>query len=226
MEKPLTNFSTEYPKVVTIVIVAITLLLALWAAIPSIWPDTFPRLHSFKIDTDPENMLSAREPIRVFHNMKKKEMSLYDMVVVGIVNDRHPQGVFNPASLNKVYEITEFAKTLTWPDPDNPGQKQGVIEAEILAPSTVDNIEQDAPGSVRFEWLMPSSPKTQSEAVTVGKKAARISLFNGNNLLIPDLNLIAHNNWIILKIISISFTSTIIRKNNSYFFHSLNFFPQ
>lgn len=179
MEKPLTHFSTEHPKALTIVIVAITLMLALWATIPSIWPDTFPRLHSFKIDTDPENMLSVREPIRVFHNMKKKEMSLYDMVVVGIVNDRHPQGVFNPASLNKVYEITEFAKTLTWPDPDNPEQKQGVIEAEILAPSTVDNIEQDAPGSVRFEWLMPSSPKTQSEAVTVGKKAARISLFNG-----------------------------------------------
>ena len=38
------------------------------------------------IDTDPENMLSAEEPVRLFHNAMKREFTLYDIVVVGVVN--------------------------------------------------------------------------------------------------------------------------------------------
>ncbi len=48
-----------------------------------------------------------------------------------------------------------------------------------MAPSTVDNIEQDSPGSIKFEWLMPAPPETESEAKSVRTKASRISLLNG-----------------------------------------------
>ena len=50
----------------------------------------------------------------------KRAFSLYDMVVVGVVNETHPNGVFNPETLGKVHELTEFAKTLRWPDDSSP----------------------------------------------------------------------------------------------------------
>ena len=179
MEKGITRFATDYSKTVITVITALTLVLGLGAALPSVLPQTFPFLNALKIDTDPENMLPASEPARVFHNSKKQEMALHDMVVVGVVNPVHPQGVFNPDTLKRVYELTAFAKTLRWPDPDNPGRKVGVITPDIIAPSTVDSIEQDTPGTVRFEWLMPNPPASQAEAGAVRRRAARISMLNG-----------------------------------------------
>ena len=47
----------------------------------------------------------------------------------------------------------------------------GVIEPDIIAPSTVDNIEQGGLGAVRFEWLMPEPPATQEEAEAVRDRA-------------------------------------------------------
>jgi predicted RND superfamily exporter protein len=158
--------------------VLVTLCLALVAGLPTIWPSTFSALNPLKVDTDPENMLPADEPVRVFHDEMKEEMSLHDMVVLGVVNENHPDGVFNPESLRKIYDLTEFAKTLRWPEEEN----AGVIEIDILAPSTVDNIEQAGPGAVRFEWLMQSPPTTAEEARAVREKAERIPFLNGTLL--------------------------------------------
>jgi len=158
--------------------VVITVCLALVAGLPTIWPSTFSALNPLNVDTDPENMLPADEPVRVFHDEMKEEMSLHDMVVLGVVNEAHPDGVFNPESLRKIFDLTEFAKTLRWPEEDN----AGVIEIDILAPSTVDNIEQAGPGAVRFEWLMQSPPTTAEEARAVREKAERIPFLNGTLL--------------------------------------------
>lgn len=92
-------------KSVTIVMVVATLVLGV--LIPLI-----------KVDTDPETMLSAEEPVRLFHDQTKRHFDLSDIVVVGIVNNKDPNGVFNPASLAMTYKLTEFAKTLRWPDED------------------------------------------------------------------------------------------------------------
>jgi len=179
MGKSATIFVTSYPKSITIIIGIITLILVLLAGLPSIWPDTFKMLNHLKVDTDPENMLPANEPVRIFHNEKKKEMALHDIVVVGVVNYVHPKGVFNPESLKNVYELTEYAKTLRWPDPEKQGNYAGVIEIDIIAPSTVDNIEQETPGTVSFEWLMSRLPKSQSEAEDIRNKAKKIPVLNG-----------------------------------------------
>jgi aspartate--ammonia ligase len=63
---------------------------ALLAALPSVWPAAFPRLHGVQVDTDPENMLPATEPVRAFNSEMKSEFALYDMLVVGVVNGRAP----------------------------------------------------------------------------------------------------------------------------------------
>ena len=180
----MTQGAVDHPKVVVAMTVLISLAFILVAGAPSLWPDALPFLNTVKVDTDPENMLREDEPVRVFHDRMKKEFSLYDMVVVGVVNEEHPEGVFNPSSLAKIYELTEFAKGLRWPGKDEAEAQEGVVAADIIAPSTVDNIEQAGLGTVTFEWLMPVPPKTQAEAEAVRDKAQRIPFLNGT--LISD----------------------------------------
>ncbi len=163
----ITKFAIGHPVAVTVIMVAFTVGLA--ALIPLI-----------RVDTDPENMLAGDEPARVFHNKVKRDFALYDMVVLGVVNEKDPNGVFNAESLGKIYELTEFAKSeLRWPDKNDPNRMVGVVEAELLAPSTVDYIGQGGPGTVRFEWLMKTPPKDDAEALAIRDKALSNPLLKG-----------------------------------------------
>jgi len=173
------EFAVRRPKTVTAFMVLMTLAFIALAGAPSVWPKALPFLSPVHVDTDPENMLPADEPVRAFHDRMKKTLSLYDMVVVGVVNDSDPHGVFNPDSLRRIHALTEFAKTLRWPDPDRPGEWEGVVAVDVIAPSTVDNIEQGGPGEVRFGWLMPEPPTTEAEALAVRDKARHIPFLNG-----------------------------------------------
>ncbi|MEN6427843.1 MAG: MMPL family transporter [Phycisphaerales bacterium] len=158
LKRKIVEFSLDHYKLVTWVMVIFTLVCT--AFIPLI-----------KVDTDPENMLSEHEAVRVFHEQTKKDFILNDIVVVGIVNNKDPNGVFNPHSLQRIYELTQYAKTLQWPNPDDPNEIIGVVEVDLLAPSMVDHISQDGPGVIRFEWLMPEPPKTAAEAIAIRDKA-------------------------------------------------------
>jgi len=160
------DYSIRHYKVVTAVMVLFTL--GLGAFIPLI-----------KVDTDPENMLAEDEPVRVFHDKTKEEFTLYDMVVVGIINEKDPNGVFNPGSLQRIYELTEFSKTLRWPSEDDPNKEVGVVEVDLLAPSTVDWIGQGGPGVVKFEWLMQKPPQTDAEALQIRDRAMSNPLLKG-----------------------------------------------
>ncbi len=166
LKQKITEYSLSHYKRVTIIMVVLTLLLG--AMIPLI-----------KVDTDPENMLSADEPVRLFHNQTKEKFFLSDIVVLGIVNNKDPNGVFNPASLARIYELTEFAKTLRWPDAEDPNKQAGVIEVDLLAPSTVDHIGQGEPGVVTFDWLMPKPPATNAQALEIRDKAMSNPLLKG-----------------------------------------------
>jgi hypothetical protein len=172
------KLSTQKHKTVTAVMVAATILVAALAVGGTLVPALSDWLNPIRVDTDPENMLAYDEPVRVFHREMKDRLALHDMVVVGIVNEQHEQGVFNPLSLRKVYEITEYARTFTWPEPtaDDPNHTQGVIQADLIAPSAVDNIIPGQ-GMVRFEWLMPQPPATQAQAAAIRDHAMRIPMF-------------------------------------------------
>ena len=140
-----------------------------------------------KVDTDPENMLAEDEPVRLFHTAQKKEFALYDMVVVGVVNEQHAHGVFNPDSLRKIYELAEYAKTLRWPSAQDPNTEEGVIEVDIIAPSTTDNITQGGLGMVRFEWLMAQPPETQAAALQIRDHAQRIPFLDTSSVSIEEI---------------------------------------
>ncbi|AKJ63583.1 efflux RND transporter permease subunit [Kiritimatiella glycovorans] len=177
------RFCTRHPRAVTLLMVKLALLLALLAALPTLWPEQFTGLAPLKVDTDPENMLPKDAEVRVYHDRMKETMSLNDMVVVGVVNEQDPDGVFNPDSLRRVYELTEYAKGLRWPAGDATNETVGVVPIDIIAPSTVDNIEQgEQPGVVRFEWLMQEPPATREEARAIRERAQDIPFLNGTLL--------------------------------------------
>ena len=72
-------FSIRHPR--TIMAAVIVLVLGLGSQIPRI-----------VIDTDPENMLPADQASRVFHNQVKRDFTLYDIIVVGVVNEKDQAG--------------------------------------------------------------------------------------------------------------------------------------
>ena len=120
----ITEYSLAHPRRVTVFMLAGVAVVLLMAVLPSlrlidalpVWvrqaSERLDFLPAVTVDTDPENMLPADEPVRVFHREMKKRLSLNDIVVVGVVNEQHKEGVFNPESLRKIYELTEFAKGL------------------------------------------------------------------------------------------------------------------
>ncbi len=151
----LTKISVKYPKTT----ILISLLIAIICLIQ------FPKI---KVDTDPENMLSEKEFVRVFHHQMKKEFDVYDFIVVGVVNDEHPNGVFTVKTLNRIYELTEEIKKI-----------DGVKKREIISPSTKDNIRQGGPGTVIFEWLMAGPIESKEEALRIKNQAQDNPMYRG-----------------------------------------------
>ena len=182
LSESVTRAAMDWPRAIAGGMLALCLAIGLLAALPSIWPETFSALNGVKVDTDPENMLSHDEAVRVFHNDMKKVFSLNDIVVLGVVNETDPNGVFNPESLKKIYDLTQYALTLRGEAIGVEDPQAGVIRADVIAPSTVDNIEQGGPGVVRFEWLMSSPPATEADALAVRDKARRIPFLDGTLL--------------------------------------------
>lgn len=184
----LSEIAVKRPKKIMWLAAMLSIFFILGVAAPSLFPKQVSILPPLTVDTDPENMLSADEPVRIFHNERKKEYSLYDMIVVGVINKKDPNGVFNPQSLKNIYDLGEYARKITWEDKD--GQQEGVISTEIISPSNVDNIEQAGLGTVRFEWLMKEPPKTKEDALGIYKKAANLPFLN-NTLVSGDGKAIA-----------------------------------
>jgi hypothetical protein len=173
------RFGLDRPRVLTTIMLALALLLAGAAALPSLWPYQFSFLHPLKVDTDPENMLAEDEPVRVFHDRMKEAFNLKDMMVVGVINEEDEHGVFNPRSLHRVYSLTRFAETRRWPDPDPNKDMAGVVLSDLIAPSVVDNVKQGSLGEVQFEWLMPQPPLTEEAARKVLRDARDLPFLDG-----------------------------------------------
>lgn len=94
MKLVLTNISLKYPKLIIVAIVAIVFGFLV----------QFPKV---QFDNDPENMLSSQEPVRIFHHEVKQAYALYDFVIVGVVNEVNPAGVFNVDTLGRLHRLTQ-----------------------------------------------------------------------------------------------------------------------
>jgi len=137
MRKGLTEFSIRHPWIVIGLAVLITAFFAF--QIPDI-----------KIDTDPQNMLEADEPTRLFHSYTKSEFNLYDFIAVGVIKE---PTAFTADQLNRIYDITAEIENI-----------DGVITEDIMAPSTVDDIKQGPGGVLIIEPLMGGHVDTDADA--------------------------------------------------------------
>ncbi|MBN2588427.1 MAG: MMPL family transporter [Sedimentisphaerales bacterium] len=166
LKQRVTDYSIRHYKLITIIMAVFTLVLG-------------SLITRIKVDTDPENMLSDEEVVRIFHNHTKKTFNLSDLVVVGVVNNKDPNGIYNQSSLTKIFELAQFAGKLQWENPEDPNKQIGVIDVDLMAPSTVDHISQGGPGTVVFEYLMNKPPQTQEQALEIKQKALSNPILEG-----------------------------------------------
>lgn len=118
-----------------------------------------------QIDTDPENMLPVDQVDRVFHNEVEGRFTLHDAIVVGVVNEDHPSGVFNVETLSALHSLSNSILEL-----------EGVIAPDLMSLSQTDNITQEGPGTIRFEWMMKDAPVTEQQALLIQDHVSRLPL--------------------------------------------------
>lgn len=152
MKHSIIRIATGRPRAVYAVIV---LLVAITGAL----------MARIQVDTDPENMLPAEQSERVFHNAVEERFTYHDAIVIGIVNENHPNGIYNVESLTALHSLTQSILAL-----------EGVITPDLASLATVDNIDQEGPGTIRFEWMMRDAPVTQEQALEIRDKVNRLPL--------------------------------------------------
>jgi len=152
MKQSVIHLATERPKIVyAVVLLFVVVMGALMSRI--------------QIDTDPENMLPADQSDRVFHNAVEQRFTYSDAIVVGIVNENHPNGIYNVASLTALHSLSKSILAL-----------DGVITPDLASLAEVDNIDQEGPGMIRFEWMMRDAPLTEALAIEIRDKVDRLPL--------------------------------------------------
>jgi len=131
----------------------------------------FPRI---SVDTDPENMLPHEHPVRVLHEEIKHRFGLSDMVVLGIVNEQHDQGIYNARSLWKLSQLSAAALAM-----------EGVIDDDLMSLAESDNITQGKNGEIAFNWMMRTAPVDDEAAQLIAQWVERLPLLN-NTLVSAD----------------------------------------
>ena len=82
--------------------------------LPLISPDAAKYLNTLEIDVDPQKTLPADEPNRLYNAIQKEKFLLHDLVVVGITNDTHANGVFNVKSLQNIRGNSLYPKNIPY----------------------------------------------------------------------------------------------------------------
>lgn len=148
----LADFPRRRPRVVYALVLLLTVL-------------TGALITQIRIDTDPENMLPADQPDRLFHNLVEQRFTLHDAIVVGMVNETHPDGIYNVESLTALHALSRRILAL-----------DGVVSPDLMSLAVSDNISQEGPGTIRFEWMMRDAPVTAQQALEIRDKVARLPL--------------------------------------------------
>jgi predicted RND superfamily exporter protein len=152
MKHTVIHVATERPRTVYAVIVLLSVIMGLL-------------MTRIQIDTDPENMLPVDQADRVFHNLVEERFTYTDAIVVGVVNEDHPNGIYNVDSLAALHSLSKSILGL-----------DGVIAPDLASLSEVDNIDQEGPGTIRFEWMMRDAPVTEQQAADIRSKVNRLPL--------------------------------------------------
>ena len=174
----LSDFAIKLPRFFVWFPVALSFLMMALVLAPTLSPPVAKYLHPLSIDADPENMLFYDDPVRIFDREQKEIFSIYDLIVIGVVNQKDGDGIFNAKSLQNIHDLTNFAKNIQWQNAE--GDMEGVISVDLIAPSNVDNIEQGGPGTVKFDWLMEGAPTSDTDVLAIRNRAQNQPLLDGS----------------------------------------------
>ena len=140
MKHRIISLSAERPRSVF----ALTALVAVVATVA---------LFRIQVDTDPENMLPADQPDRVFHDEVEETFALHDAIVVGLVNETNPNGIYNPDSLGRLHALSARILGI-----------EGVISPDLMSLAASDNITQTETGVALRQASSSSRPSTRIES--------------------------------------------------------------
>ena len=104
------------------------------------------------VDTDPENMLEADQPDRVFYDRVKEDFGIYDLIVVGITDE---SGIFRTQTLRRLARIAAGIVAI-----------EGVVADDVMSLSTTDDVSSAA-GALRVDRIMAEPPETDAEVERV-----------------------------------------------------------
>ncbi|MDP8050857.1 MMPL family transporter [Pasteurella atlantica] len=164
MKKKILQFSINHPKKVFWITGLITLLSLLM-------------MFRINVDTDPENMLPHSHPARILHDEVKQRFGLADMLVVGIVNDKDRNGIYNPNSLSNLKKLSDAVMTL-----------DGVVVEDVMSLPVSDNISQiqkEGAKAISFHYLMETPPSEQAQADQIRQWVDRLPMLQ-NTLVSGD----------------------------------------
>ncbi len=164
MKNILIKFSIENPKKVFLITGLITLLSLL-------------AMFRISVDTDPENMLPHSHPARVLHDKVKQQFGLSDMLVVGVVNEKDDEGIYNPKTLANLKMLS-----------DKIMQLDGVIVDDVMSLPISDNItqiEKEGNKAISFHWMMEVPPENQAQATQIRNWVFRLPMLQ-NTLVSGD----------------------------------------
>ena len=104
------------------------------------------------VDADPENMLEADQPDRVFYDQIKKDFGIHDLIVVGVVDEKD---VFRPESLAGIVRATSKILKI-----------EGVIIEDVISPSTSNNVKSSG-GLLDIRPVLREEPRTPEAAASI-----------------------------------------------------------
>ena len=82
-----------------------------------------------------------------------------------MVNETHPDGIYNVESLTALHTLSRRILAL-----------DGVMTPDLMSLAESDNISQQGPGTIRFEWMMRDAPVTARQALEIRDKVSRLPL--------------------------------------------------
>ena len=135
MARRLVRLSVDRPRLVLLLTLAVSLVFA--AQLPRI-----------RIDTDPENMLEAGQPERIFYRQVKRDFGVHDLMVVGLVD---PAGVYRPEVLERYARIVDGISRI-----------RGVVLEDLLSLTTTDDVRPSA-DTLSVRPIMERVPRTPAE---------------------------------------------------------------
>jgi len=113
------------------------------------------QLPHLRMETNIEDMLPKSMDAYINKKKLEKLFSSTDMVVIGILNETHPEGIYNPHTLRLVDELTNWLKTRK--------EFRTLALSDLMSLSTIKDIRGTADG-MEVERFMPQ-PATTPEAI-------------------------------------------------------------